>query len=137
MGGKTNPKAKVRRRKNRGRPRIKINLEDFAKLCYMQATNAELAGFFYCSTRCMDNYVAKEPYKTIRAKAEAEGKISVRRGLYRGVQNENSRVLVHMSKVVLKNVEKNISEVSGLDGKPIETRNVHIYLPDNGRKDRN
>lgn len=65
-----------------GRPRKQIDLEQFKKLCAMQCTLGEIAGFFDCSEDTIENWCKREQksnfsdtYKTY----SSAGKISLRR----------------------------------------------------------
>ena len=65
-----------------GRPRKKIDKEQFEKLCGIQCTLSEIAGFFDCSEDTIERWV-KRTYKETFAETyknySANGKISLRR----------------------------------------------------------
>lgn len=66
----------------RGRPKIEISKEDFEKLCGLQCTLEEIAGFFKCSPDTIERW-AKRTYSVkfadIYKKYSVTGKMSIRR----------------------------------------------------------
>lgn len=68
------------------RPRIEISKTNFEKLCGLQCTLEEIAGFFNCSPDTVERWCKKE-YKSGFAdtykKHSASGKISLRRAQFR------------------------------------------------------
>ena len=69
-----------------GRPRINIDKEQFEKLCSLQCTLEEIAGFFDCCDDTINNW-CKRTYGTnfsgIYKSKSAPGKISLRRNQFR------------------------------------------------------
>ena len=67
------------------RPRIKIDKKEFEKLCFMQCTLEEIAGFLECSEDTIERWCKRE-LKQSFAEAykiySAGGKISVRRNQF-------------------------------------------------------
>lgn len=65
-----------------GRPKKEISKEQFEKLCGLQCTLDEIAGFFNCSADTIERF-AKSTYNTTFAETykeySAQGKISLRR----------------------------------------------------------
>jgi hypothetical protein len=68
------------------RPRKEIDLQQFKKLCNLQCTQIEIAGFFDCSPDTIERWCKREfkkgfaeVYKTF----SASGKISLRRNAFR------------------------------------------------------
>ena len=69
-----------------GRPRKEIDLEQFKKLCAMQCTLAEIAGFFDCSEDTIENWCKRElksNFSDTYKKCSASGKISLRRSQFK------------------------------------------------------
>lgn len=65
-----------------GRPRIIIDQEQFEKLCSMQCTLDEIAGWFRCSKDTVENWckrVYKQNFSEAYKKYSAGGKVSLRR----------------------------------------------------------
>lgn len=80
----------------KGRKPIKINYEDFEKLCKLQATLCEIAGWFNCSEdtierRVEDQYNCKfaDVYKSL----SAAGRISLRRAQFKLAQTNASMAI--------------------------------------------
>lgn len=69
-----------------GRPNAKIDKEQFEKLCSLQCTIEEIAGFFGCCDDTINNW-CKKTYHTnfsvVFKDKSAPGKISLRRNQFR------------------------------------------------------
>lgn len=66
----------------RGRPRKSIDREQFEKLCWLQCTKGEIAGFFDCSDDTIENWCKRtynDIFSAIYKKYSAGGKLSLRR----------------------------------------------------------
>lgn len=69
-----------------GRPRIEIDKTNFIKLCEIQCTLSEIAGFFDCSEDTIERWCKREFEETfadVFKKHSAKGKISLRRYQFR------------------------------------------------------
>lgn len=68
------------------RPRIEIDKDQFEKLCSIQCTKEEIAGYFKCSDDTIERWCQRE-YKTnfavVFAQKRGLGKISLRRSQFR------------------------------------------------------
>lgn len=65
-----------------GRPKIQIDNEQFKKLCELQCTKEEIAGFFNCSEDTIENYCKNEYgecFSQVFKKLSYSGKMSLRR----------------------------------------------------------
>lgn len=65
-----------------GRPKIEIDAEQFKKLCGLQCSLAEIAGFFNCCEDTVENWCKrelKENFSEAYKKYSAAGKTSLRR----------------------------------------------------------
>lgn len=101
-------KKRPRQRKNRkkktaanpraaGRPQVPIDWGEFDKLCALQATLEEIAGWFDCSRDTIERAVEREhgiKFADYYINKSAAGKISIRRHQYQLAQTGNSRMLV-------------------------------------------
>ena len=73
-------------KKKMGRPRKEINSVEFEKLCGLQCTLAEIAGFFDCSEDTIENWCKREFNETFSEtfkKYSAGGKLTLRRNMLR------------------------------------------------------
>ena len=73
-------------RKKMGRPKKKIDKDNFEKLCSMQCTLNEIAGFFNCSEDTIENWCKKtykETFSDVFNKKRTLGKISLRRSQWK------------------------------------------------------
>lgn len=65
-----------------GRPKIQIDSEQFKKLCELQCTKEEIAGFFNCHEDTIENYCKNEYgecFSLVFKKLSYSGKMSLRR----------------------------------------------------------
>lgn len=83
-----------------GRPRIVIDEEDFEKLCGLQCTKEEIAGWFRCSEDTIENWCNKtygESFSAVFAKKRAGGKISLRRSQFK-LAEKNAAMAIFLGK---------------------------------------
>ena len=70
-----------------GRPKVEIDKEAFEKLCQMQCTLEEIAGFFDCSHDTVERWVkrtySRKTFSEVFAQKRANGLISLRRSQFR------------------------------------------------------
>ena len=132
-----------------GRPRIDIDPHQFIELARIHSTREEVAAINRCSISVIDKlFLAKTPpieitfthdvkdengvkrkvsntYKMTWAQlwemGWAQGSTSLRRATFRHALAGDSRVLVHMSKAILKNVEVERQEFTGKGGAELPT----------------
>lgn len=108
-----------------GRPQIEIDQEQFEKLCYMQCTLSEIAGWFHCSEDTIERWCRREYEQTfaeVYKTHSAGGKISIRRWQFRlaehnvsmaiwlGKQYLGQRDLVEVSAPVAESSIENIAK---------------------------
>ena len=92
-----------------GRPNIKIDKEQFEKLCTIQATEEEIAGWFKCSEDTIRRFCQKtygtqfcEVYKRL----SSGGRISLRRTQFRIAENGNATMAIWLGKQYLGQTDK-------------------------------
>lgn len=69
-----------------GRPRKKIDINQFEKLCGLQCTEEEIAAFFDCSVDTINNFCIREykaTFSEVFNKKRKIGKISLRRNQWK------------------------------------------------------
>lgn len=100
--------------KKMGRPKIQINEIEFEKLCGLQCTEEEIAGFFNCSIDTICNW-CKETYNMtfsdIYKKKSGIGKISLRRNQFKIAQT-NATMAIWLGKQYLGQKDTIANEVS-------------------------
>lgn len=90
------------------RPRIEIDKEQFEKLCSLQCTLGEIAGFFNCSIDTVERWCQREyeeDFAEVFAKKRTVGKISLRRAQFRMAET-NSSMAIWLGKQYLDQTEK-------------------------------
>jgi len=92
-----------------GRPRIEIDWKEFDKLCGMQCTLVEIAGWFDCSEDTIERRV-KEEYGITFAehyrKRSSKGKISLRRRQLEVAMSGNPTMLIWLGKQMLNQKDR-------------------------------
>lgn len=105
-----------------GRPKTNIDKSNFEKLCQMQCTLEEIAGFFDCCDDTINNWckeVYDDNFSGVYKKKSMAGKISLRRNQFKIAEN-NASMAIFLGKQYLKqrdNIEvehKDLSKVEEL-----------------------
>ena len=98
-----------------GRPKKEIDLDNFKKLCGMQCTLAEIAGFFDCSEDTIERWCKRE-FKTTFAEVykvhSASGKITLRRAQFK-LAEKSAAMAIFLGKQYLG--QKDTIEVEDTD----------------------
>lgn len=103
--------------KKMGRPEIPIKKEDFEKLCYLQCTEEEIAGFYDCSIDTINNWCKKtygETFSDTYKKKSAKGKMSLRRTQWR-LAEKNTTMAIWLGKQYLNQKDNFADEISFTD----------------------
>ena len=83
-----------------GRPRIEIDYDQFKKLCEMQCTLQEIAGFFDCSEDTIERWCKREleePFAEAFKKYSAKGRTSLRRYQFK-LAEKNAAMAIFLGK---------------------------------------
>lgn len=78
------------------RPRIEIDKRDFEKLCGIQCTLEEIAGFFSCSEDTIERWCKREynrGFAEVYAQKRGLGRISLRRAQFRMAETNTSMAI--------------------------------------------
>ena len=103
-----------------GRPRKEIDIAEFEKLCYIQATLEEIAGWFECDVktieaRVRDHYKDDEgnglTFSEVFAGLRGKGKIGVRRGQFQRAAKGSDKMLIHLGQQYCN--QKDYQDISG------------------------
>lgn len=87
-----------------GRPKTKIDKLNFEKLCQMQCTLEEIAGFFDCCDDTINNWckeVYDDNFSGVYKKKSMAGKISLRRNQFK-IAEKNASMAIFLGKQYLK-----------------------------------
>ena len=79
-----------------GRPKTNIDESNFEKLCQLQCTLEEIAGFFDCCDDTINNWckeVYGDNFSGVYKKKSMPGKISLRRNQFRIAENNASMAI--------------------------------------------
>jgi glutathione peroxidase-family protein len=86
-----------------GRPKIQIDNEQFKKLCELQCTKEEIAGFFNCGESKIEEYCKEEYGDTFQAvfkRLSVGGKMSLRRYQFE-LAKHNASMAIFLGKQML------------------------------------
>ena len=86
-----------------GRPKIEINNEQFKKLCELQCTKEEIAGFFSCTEDTIENYCKREygeSFSVVFKRMSVGGKMSLRRYQFE-LAKHNASMAIFLGKQML------------------------------------
>ena len=86
-----------------GRPRKEIDREQFEKLCGLQCTLEEIAGWFRCSGDTIERWCIRElemPFADAFKKYSQDGKISLRRDQF-NIAKKNAAMAIFLGKQYL------------------------------------
>lgn len=102
-----------------GRPRIQIDEEQFKKLCALQCTLEDIAGFFNCSEDTIENWCKRtfeETFSETFKKYSGAGKVSLRRMQFK-LAEKSAAMAIFLGKNWLgqtDKIEQTITEVEDL-----------------------
>jgi len=89
----------------RGR-KVDISLEEVEKLCMMQATDEEIAGFFGVTTRTIERRRQDPDFAAAMQRGRAKGKLTVRRHQFRMLEDGNATMGIWLGKQILGQAEQ-------------------------------
>lgn len=86
-----------------GRPKIQIDNEQFKKLCELQCTKEEIAGFFNCGESKIETYCKEEygdSFQDVFKRLSVGGKMSLRRYQFE-LAKHNASMAIFLGKQML------------------------------------
>jgi hypothetical protein len=101
-----------------GRPLIEIRWDEFDKLCSLQCTLIEIAGWFNCSIDTIENKVKEAHSVTFSeyyAQKRSGGKVSLRRKQFETAMSGNPTMLIWLGKQYLAQSDKIEQEIREVD----------------------
>ena len=120
------------------RPQIEINKEHFEKLCNLQCTLNEIAGFFKCSPDTIENWCKRTyqvSFSDAYKKYSQNGKISLRRHQFK-LAEKNASMAIWLGKQYLGQTDvgivtstgdeilQNLTSVAQLINNPVKNRDI-------------
>ncbi len=108
------------RRSGAGRPPTPIDLVELEKLCVLQCTQREIAGWFGCTERTIESYAKKPKVAEVMDRGRAKGQISVRRAQMKLLEAGNATMGVWLGKQFLGQRDVTPVELSGANGGPLK-----------------
>ena len=103
-----------------GRKPVEIDLVELEKLCSLQCTHEEIAAWFNCSVRTIENYAKKSEFAEVMTRGRARGRISVRRAQMKLLEAGNATMGVWLGKQFLGQRDVTPVELSGVNGGPLQ-----------------
>lgn len=109
---------------SRGRPKIEIDQEQFEKLCALQCTLIEIAGYFRCTEDTIESWckrVYKKNFSEVFKEKRSTGQISLRRAQFR-LAETNATMGIWLGKQYLgqRDIQEQKIEVSDNREKQME-----------------
>ncbi len=121
---------------NGGRPKIPIDFREVEKLCRLQCTEQEIAGWFHCSVDTIERRCREETGVTFAeyfTKHRVTGKIALRRNLFR-LSEKHPSMAIFLAKNWLGMSER--QELTGAGGGPIQTKIIVATPEDKANMER-
>ncbi len=110
--------------------RLKIKLRDVRMLAGLRCTKAELAAFLKISPTKLNDIMKREPALLATWEQGQEmSKISLRRKQFR-LASTSAPMAIFLGKQILEQRDVSTTELTGKDGKPIETMDLSVLNPD-------
>ena len=106
-----------------GRPKKDIDRDDFEKLCGLQCTKGEIAGWFNCSEDTIERFCKKEYGETFAVvfdKKRGVGKISLRRNQWK-LAEKSPAMAIFLGKQYLDQSDKIEQRISNIDEQTRQT----------------
>ena len=116
-------------RRKAGRKPAPIDLVELEKLCALNCTDQEIAGWFGVSTRTIESRRKRPEYALAMERGRSRGRISVRRAQMKMLEGGNATMGVWMGKQFLGQRDLVTNQHVGSDGGPIQV----TYKPDLSR----
>lgn len=113
-----------------GRPKKQIDNEQFKKLCELQCTKEEIAGFFDCGESKIESYckeVYGETFQGIYKKLSATGKMCLRRYQFE-LAKHSATMAIFLGKQLLGQKDNFDKDGEAKDGS--ETRTIEFVFTD-------
>lgn len=117
-----------------GRPKIKIDKSQFEKLCSLQCTLEEIAGFFDCSDDTIERWCKseyKQGFAEVFRQKRQNGRISLRRTQWK-LAERNVSMAIWLGKQYLGQKEQQDIQVSYTDDDTI--REMQDYFKEQEEK---
>jgi hypothetical protein len=93
-----------------------IDLVELEKLCALQCTDQELAGWFNVTTRTIERKRKVRAFREVMERGKAKGQISVRRMQMKLLEEGNATMGVWLGKQMLGQRDVSETQLSGRDG---------------------
>jgi hypothetical protein len=108
-------------RSGAGRKHLRINLGELEKLCGLNGTDEEIAGFFGVSVRTIERRKQRPAFADPMQRGRAKGRLSLRRKLFPLALEGNVAACIFLAKNLLGYRDVLSNEHSGPDGGPIRS----------------
>lgn len=107
-------------RSGAGRKPIDVDVDELEKLCILQCTHEEIAAWFKCSIRTVENWAKKPEFAEAMNRGKAKGRISIRRAQVKLLDAGNATMGVWLGKQYLGQRDITPIELTGPNGDPVK-----------------
>lgn len=114
------------KRSGAGRKPVRIDLEELEKLCALQCTDQEIAGFFEVNVRTIERRKKYPKFAAAMERGRSRGRISLRRYLWKLAAGDSAAAAIFLAKNVLGLKDTSSHELSGSDGGAIQLSVVEV-----------
>lgn len=114
------------KRSGAGRKPVRIDLEELEKLCVLQCTDQEIAGFFGVNVRTIERRRKHPRFAVAMERGHSKGRISLRRYLWRLAAGDSAAAAIFLAKNVLGLKDTSSHELSGSNGGAIQLSIVEV-----------
>jgi hypothetical protein len=102
------------KRAGAGRKPVNVDLVELEKLCGLQCTDEDLAGFLDVSVRTIERRRRREAsFAAVMERGRAKGRVSLRRALYLQATQGKTPALIFLAKNLLGYRDAHVNEPSG------------------------
>jgi len=114
------------KRSGAGRKPVDIDLVELEKLCALQCTDQEIAGFVGVNIRTIERRRKKATFAATMERGRAKGRVSLRRSLWALAAKGNAAASIFLAKNLLGYKDSTSHELSGSDGGAIQLSVVDV-----------
>jgi len=107
-------------RRGAGRKPIEIDSEQLEKLCVLHCTDEEIAAYFHCTTRTIENRRRQPDFREAMERGRAKGRISLRRIQMKLAEGGNAAMAIWLGKQLLGQRDVTPIELSGPNGSAVK-----------------
>jgi hypothetical protein len=111
-----------------GRPEKSIDLQALEKLCALQCTQADIAGWFDVSLSTIERRQRDPEFAAVMERGYARGRVSLRRKQMQLAEQGNATMLVWLGKQILGQRDHVDQTIGAPDGGPMQIEIIRVAV---------